>query len=153
MKSRFRSLKLLKLVDKKYHLAWVPQMRDATGYWCINMHEYNIGEMRCWGLQWHYIDNIVSALTSVLLLQRPLAHDCYGDFERENAKLPRSLAEKYLLWNNPFPWTLRNLPVVDVEEPVEGEVKAQRNVDGSWIGGLKKSQLVEMQNILFHNFN
>ena len=31
-----------------------------------------------------------------------------------------------------------NLPVVDVEEPVEGEVKAQRNVDGSWIGGLKK---------------
>lgn len=45
------------------------------------------------------------------------------------------------------------LPVVDVEEPVEGEVKAQRNVDGSWIGGLKKSQLVERQNILFHNFN
>ena len=44
-----------------------------------------------------HIDNIVSALTSVLLLQRPLAHDCDGDFERENAKLPRPLAEKYLL--------------------------------------------------------
>ena len=42
-----------------------------------------------------HIDNIVSALTSVLLLQWPLAHDCDGDFERENAKLPRSLAEKY----------------------------------------------------------
>ena len=46
-------------------------------------------------------------LTSVFFLQSSLAHDRDGHFEGEDPNLSRPLA------------------VVDVEQPIEGEVKAQ----------------------------
>ena len=74
-------------------------------------------------------------LTSIFLLQVAATHDGDGDFEGEDSYLAGPLAAETVETG-----TTRGqlgLPIIDVEQPVEGEIKAQRNIHCGRVGSLQ----------------
>ena len=78
-------------------------------------------------------------LTSVLLFKWTLAHNGDGDFERKNSDLSSTLAENEINRRRRVLIIISKLsPVKHVQQPVEGQIKAQRNVHCGRVGGLKE---------------